>query len=67
MPQDDINQPIQITLPLGAWNAIQLILAERPWKDVNVLILSIQQQLNTATEGGGAVCNVVPMDREKTH
>jgi hypothetical protein len=65
MKQEDINQPIQITLPLGAWNAIQLILAERPWKDVNILILSIQQQLNAATGEPGN--NVVPPDGEKTH
>jgi hypothetical protein len=46
--QDPLQQPVAITMPLGAWQAVLEILQGQPYAKVAGLIASIIEQANRA-------------------
>lgn len=46
----DINTPVMIVLPLGAWNTMLQMLSKNPWEQVNGIIVAVSQQLQRAQE-----------------
>ena len=44
-PQLDLNTPVPITLPLGAWNTILGLIMEGPWKVSDPIVQVIRQQI----------------------
>jgi len=43
--QLDLNTPVPITLPLGAWNTILGLIMEGPWKVSDPIVQVIRQQI----------------------
>jgi hypothetical protein len=48
--QLDINTPVPVTLPFGAWNGVLSLLMKGSWDIANPLINAIQQQLQAVQQ-----------------
>lgn len=48
--QIDLNQPVAINLPLGAWNTVLSLIAKGPWDVADPLMQVMRQQLAAATQ-----------------
>jgi hypothetical protein len=48
--QIDLNTPMAVTLPFGAWNTMLGLIMKGPWETANPLIQAIQTQLQKYTQ-----------------
>lgn len=66
-PKMEANTPIMIVLPLIAWTNILQLLGKNPWDQVNGLITTINQQLQSAAQRQGQAPNAGPQPRQMVH
>jgi len=48
--EQNLHQTIAITLPLGAWNTVIMLLMKGPWETANPLIQAISSQAERAQQ-----------------
>jgi hypothetical protein len=48
--QDILTLPVMVMLPVARWNQILETLGERPWREVNPLIVDIHRQVQDGVQ-----------------